>query len=206
MDPWLRGDTALILADPPLPAWAERSGRAPATYGVQAPSAPECEITRHADSSFRATTADLPTAPLWEDVYSFGSWSRRVTDGCIGLGLGLGLILVTVAVPGLFFLTIVCSIGLLFLGMQRLMRPYELWIARSGELRFVSVLVKTDLKATSIRCIVRTERRSNGALHEVEIEHWAGSITLDGREDIFRRVRALRPGVPVTTREFDDTD
>jgi hypothetical protein len=206
MYPRLRGDTALLLADPPLPAWAERSGRAPATYGVQAPSAPGREITRDEDAGHRTTTTDVPTAQLEEDGFSFGSRSERVTQGCVGLGIALGLALVTIANPGLFFFTIYCSPWLGFWGLQRLRRPHEVWIARSGELWFVSVLGTTGVKTTGISELVRTERRSNGALHALRIEHIAGSITLDGREDIFWRLSRLMPGIPVTIKEFDDTD
>jgi hypothetical protein len=170
-------------------------------------------------------------------IYTFGIRSERVAEGGVGLGVGLGLLLVAAAINvqlPIIALIVAVVIGavLCFWGVQRLRCPYEVWMGRSGELRFVSVIGTTELDTASIVRIVRVERRSNGELYAVQIEYVGRSFTLDERGDIFRRLpggaigsdevhritldgreyifdwmsQQLRRGMPMTTKQYDDTD
>jgi hypothetical protein len=200
------GHAALELLEAPETARAESGGRAPAVYGVQVPSAAAYKFKRHGDASVPPTTVDLATGQAGDDVYSFSTRSERVAQACSGLGLGLLLVLVAVALHGFFVLAIGSALCLVQWARTRLCRPYEVRLAPSGELRFVRVMGTTQFHTADIRRIVRVKRRSNGALHKVRIEHTAGSVTLDGHWYISWRISQLRPGTPVTTEEWDDTD
>ena len=148
-----RGYTALELAEPPEPASVECAGRAPATYGVQEPPTPAYEKKWYADTGLRPMTSGPPTAESGEVVYSFGTRSQRVAQGCSGLGLGLGVAPITVAPHGFLIVTIGGGLCLVLWVLGRLCRPYEVRLARSGELRFVSVMGVTELIIADMRRI-----------------------------------------------------
>jgi hypothetical protein len=196
----------LELDEGRTPACTERRGRAPATYGVLAPGVPVAEFNRAADAAAWLPPPNLSSNEPPDAVYTFGSRSERFTQGSIGLALMSALLVAAAAAPGLFIIAVIASIGLGAWAMARLGRPYEVWTWRSGDIRFVSVVGAIDLRTTHILRVVRVVGRSSRTLREVRIEHATGTITLDGREDVYRQVRQLRPGIPVITEEYDDTD
>lgn len=147
------------------------------------------------------------------EVYSLGSRAGRIVGASIALAIvvapgfvfhnpgtifNLGAVLLAM----LFGLPLV----LLFAAVEALETPYQVRIAPSGEITFVSVLGAIEIHANEILRIVRRERWSNRALLGVRVEHWSGTVTLNGHEEIFARLTALRPTAQVKTEVYDDTD
>ncbi len=144
---------------------------------------------------------------LSENVYNFHN--ERIMEACGGVIFGLVSLAVVVAhAPFVWSLihTVFFAVGALWLLWRSLRNPYELQFAPSGLLRFTSVSGSTELRAADIVRLVRRERVSNGSLHVIRVEHSAGSITLDGHEDVFARLANLVPAAQVSKEKYDDTD
>ncbi len=138
------------------------------------------------------------------DVYSFQD--ERIMEACGGVLSGL-VSLVFVSLPrGGLVVAIFPTVCALWLLWRSLLWPYELRIAPSGLLRFTSVTGRTDLCAADIVRLVRRERVSNGKLAVIRVVHCAGSITLDGNEEVFARLAKLVPAAQVNSEKWDDTD
>ncbi len=138
-------------------------------------------------------------------IYSFKG--GRIMEACAGAMFFAFIALMFLFGSVASGVICVLLVGVLALGfLERSLRsPYELRIAPSGLLRFTSVTGSTDLCAADIVRLVRTERVSNGKLYDIRVKYGAGSITLDGREDVFARLARLVPTAHVSKEKFDDT-
>jgi len=112
------------------------------------------------------------------------------------MGASIGSLIVHVLLFAVVALALLC---------RSLRSPYELRIAPSGLLRFASATGSTDLRAAGIICLVRTESASTGRLLYFRVVHGEGSVTLDGREDVFARLAKLAPTAHMSKEKFDDT-
>jgi hypothetical protein len=95
------------------------------------------------------------------------------------------------------------SFWMLVLAWQALYRPYEVRIAQSGLLRFVSVMRTSFISRPDILGIRRHELPSGG-LHHLTVLHAQGSIQIDsGSKETFEKLLALSPKSPVTVEVYD---
>ncbi len=126
-------------------------------------------------------------------ILGFSVW--RAPDGTFNVLAGFFSV-VFVALPA----------SLIVLGLLRdcVRRPYELRIAPSGRLRFVSVTGSTDLRTADINALAGWER-ATGKLFFIRVEHGTGSITLDGNEAVFASLSKLVPAALVSRTQLVNT-
>ena len=143
-----------------------------------------------------------------EELYFMGNRRGRIAAASVALSTVLALGAIVLLSSADLAAVLLCGFPALWLvayACKALGRPYEICIASSGLLRFVSVMDSTEFSAADITSIVRRERVSNRALDTVRVEYPGGSVTLNGDEAICRKLMDLSPKASVKTEEYDDT-
>ena len=152
----------------------------------------------------RGTVAEVQPRGLLgalEETYSFRG--LRVGAACVGLALGVGSLLLFISGQAIWGLCLALAVARFL--WSSVHEPYEVRIAPSGQVTVTSVTCSSAFPAAAIMRLVRYERRSNGKLSSIRVEHTQGSVSLPGREPLFRRLTTSTPRAEVSTEEYDDT-
>ena len=136
-----------------------------------------------------------------DETYSFRG--PRVGEVCFALALGIGCLLLFISGQAFWGLCLALVVAWHF--WLSVHQPYEVHIAPTGQVTVTSVTCSSAFPAAAITRLVRYERRSNGKLSSIRVEHTQGSVSLPGREPLFQRLTTLTPRAEVSTKEYDDT-